>query len=154
MTNGSAKTNETFGFNADADVSGSSFHVPGGNWAVNIFTVLENDQMQYLNTGCIDPALAPHFRAVNGARVLDEAQVPDEARARRTPTHLVAPRPPRRQRPPNPGLPRRAPTSRASAASPRSQLYPIFYSPDHLLHNATSTETSMHAGLHPGRFTS
>jgi hypothetical protein len=49
-------------------------------------------------------------RAVNGARV------PDEARARRTPTHLVAPRPPRRQRPPNPGLPRRAP---ACLAAPR-----------------------------------
>jgi hypothetical protein len=36
--------------------------------------------------------------AVNGARVSDEA------RARRTPIHLVAPRPPRRQRLPNHGL--------------------------------------------------
>jgi hypothetical protein len=45
MTNGSAKNNGTFGFNADADVSGSLFHVPGRNWAVNIFTVLKDDQM-------------------------------------------------------------------------------------------------------------
>jgi hypothetical protein len=89
MINGSAKNNETFGLSADADVSGSLFHVLGGNWAVNIFTVLKDDQMQYLNTDCIDPAFAP-----------------------------------------------------------------IFYSPDHLLHNATETETSMHAALHPGRFTS
>jgi hypothetical protein len=82
-------------------------------------------------------------RAVHGA------QVPDGARGatgrippRRTPIHPVAPRPPRRQRPPNPGLPRRAPAcliaprpassrpglprrapaSRAPVGSPRAQL--------------------------------
>jgi hypothetical protein len=51
-----------------------------------------------------------HCRAVHGARVPDGARgATGRIPPRRTPIHPVAPRPPRRQRPPNPGLPRRAP---------------------------------------------
>jgi hypothetical protein len=63
-------------------------------------------------------------RAVNGARVPGRGAGPADPdpprRAPTTPSATPAQSQPASSRP---GLPRRAPTSRASAASPRSQLY-------------------------------
>jgi hypothetical protein len=69
-------------------------------------------------------------RAVNGARVPGRGAGPADPdpprRAPTTPSATPAQSQPASSRP---GLPRRAPTSRASAASPRSQLYPTNCSP-------------------------